>query len=128
MIMQAGYQGVGYTLIGRQSPIIAATRPSFGRGSGCCDLIILAIAAISGLLGFFQEHSAANAVERLLNLVKVEVKVLRDGAEVKIPVASVVPGDIVNLSAGSALPVDCLVQTATDLRPLGHAGCGYRRT
>jgi Mg2+-importing ATPase len=102
-----------------KSPIIllllAAAILSFFLGDVTEGTIILSIVAISGLLGFLQEHSAANAVERLLNLVKVEVKVRRDGAEVKIPVASVVPGDIVNLSAGSALPADCLILTARDL-------------
>ncbi|MDB4895439.1 MAG: magnesium-transporting P-type ATPase [Firmicutes bacterium] len=106
-------------LVQFKSPIIillleAAILPFF-LGDVIEGTIILVIVAISGLLGFFPEHSAANAVERLLSLVKVEVKVLRDGAEVKIPVASVVPGDIVNLSAGSALPADCLLLTATDL-------------
>lgn len=102
-----------------KSPIIiillAAAILSFFLGEVTDGSIILSIVAISGLLGFFQEHSAANAVERLLNLVKVNVKVLRDGAEVRVPVASVVPGDVVKLSAGTAIPADCVVLEAKDL-------------
>jgi Mg2+-importing ATPase len=41
--------------------------------------IVLAIVLASGLLGFWQEHGAARAVDKLLALVRVGVRVLRDG-------------------------------------------------
>jgi magnesium-transporting ATPase (P-type) len=44
--------------------------------------IILAIVLVSGLLGFWQEHGAANAVAKLRAVVETKVHVLRDGAEV----------------------------------------------
>jgi Mg2+-importing ATPase len=44
-------------------------------------LIILAIVIASGLLGFWQEHSAANAVSKLRSIVEVNARVLRDGVE-----------------------------------------------
>ena len=44
-------------------------------------LIILAIVVASGLLGFWQEHSAANAVTRLRSIVEAKARVLRDGGE-----------------------------------------------
>ncbi len=62
--------------------------------------IILAIVLISGLLGFWQEKGAADAVNRLLSLVSVQASVLRDGAAAGIPVETVVPGDVLLLKAG----------------------------
>jgi len=59
-------------------------------------IIILSIVLISGLLGFWQEKGATNAVEKLLSLVRIKAKVLRDGASVEIPMADVVPGDVVD--------------------------------
>src|SRR5712691_187649 len=77
--------------------------------------IILVIVLASGLLGFWQERGAAGAVERLLSLVEVKAQVLRDGAPHEIPLADVVPGDVVLLSAGAAAPGDCLLLEARDL-------------
>src|SRR6202158_1487462 len=76
--------------------------------------IILVIVLASGLLGFWQERGAAGAVEKLLSLVEVKAHVLRDGAPHDVPLAEVVPGDVVILSAGAAAPGDCLLLAARD--------------
>ncbi|PSB20411.1 magnesium-translocating P-type ATPase [Phormidesmis priestleyi ULC007] len=78
-------------------------------------IIILTIVLISGLLGFWQERGASNAVEKLLALVQVKATVLRDGQAQEIPNEEVVPGDIVLLSAGKNIPGDCLVLESKDL-------------
>jgi P-type Mg2+ transporter len=78
-------------------------------------IIILTIVFISGLLGFWQERGASNAVEKLLALVQVKATVLRDGQPQDIPSEEVVSGDIVLLSAGKNIPGDCLVLESKDL-------------
>ncbi len=78
-------------------------------------VIILAIILVSGLLGFRQEVRAADAVRKLLDLVKVKSTVLRDGQKVEIPSEQVVPGDIVILTAGASVPADCLLLDAKDV-------------
>jgi len=78
-------------------------------------LIILVIVVISGLLGFWQERGAVNAVQKLLSIVQVRVKTLRDGHFMELPVEEVVPGDIVMLSAGDIIPGDCLIIESKDL-------------
>ena len=77
--------------------------------------IILAIVVISGILGFWQEHSASDAVEKLLAMVRITAAVFRDGNENEIPVEDVVPGDIVMLNAGDIVPGDCLLIESKDL-------------
>src|SRR6185369_3233415 len=77
--------------------------------------IILAIVLASGLLGFWQERSASNAVEKLLSIVRITAAVLRDGSVKEIPVEGIVPGDIVILNAGDIVPADCLIQESKDL-------------
>ena len=77
--------------------------------------IILAIVVISGILGFWQEHSASNAVEKLLAMVQITAAVLRDGNEKEIPIEDVVPGDMVKLNAGDIVPGDCLLIESKDL-------------
>jgi Mg2+-importing ATPase len=78
-------------------------------------LIILAIVIISGLLAFWQEKGAAQAVEHLLALVQIKALVRRDGRDREIPVEDVAPGDIVLLSAGDVIPADCYLLESRDL-------------
>jgi len=78
-------------------------------------VIILTIVLISGLLGFWQERGATDAVAKLLALVQVKATVLRDGQSQEIPNEDVVPGDIVVLTAGDSIPGDCLVLASKDL-------------
>ncbi|MGA2407195.1 MAG: magnesium-translocating P-type ATPase [Bacteroidales bacterium] len=77
--------------------------------------IILAIVVISGLLGFWQEHGASNAVEKLLAIVQIKAALLRDGDQQEIHIEEVVPGDIVILNAGDIVPGDCLLLESKDL-------------
>ena len=72
-------------------------------------VIILVIVFASGFLGFWQERGAADAVQKLLELVEIKASILRDGKPQDVPVDEVMPGDIVLLSAGNSIPGDCLV-------------------
>jgi len=102
-----------------KSPLILilffATALSFFLHDPVDALIILTIVLVSGLLGFWQERSATNAVEKLLAIVQIKAAVLRDGASKEIPVEEIVPGDIVILNAGDIVPGDGLVQESKDL-------------
>jgi len=65
----------------RSSPFfLFATGLSFFLHDPVNVLIILTIVLISGLLGFWQEHSATNAVEKLQAVVQIKAAVLRDGS------------------------------------------------
>jgi Mg2+-importing ATPase len=102
-----------------KSPIIlilfVATGLSFFLHDAVDAIIILSIVLISGLLGFWQERGASNAIEKLLSIVQIKAAVLRDGKSVEIPVEQIVPGDIVILNAGDIIPGDGLVQESKDL-------------
>jgi len=102
-----------------KSPIILilffATALSFFLHDRVDAFIILLIVLVSGLLGFWQEHSASNAVERLLSIVQIKASVKRDGIAGEIPVEQIVPGDIVVLAAGDIVPGDGLVLEYKDL-------------
>ncbi len=77
-------------------------------------LIILAIVLGSALLSFFQEYGANNAIEKLRARVMIKASVLRDGGPQQIPAEEVVPGDVVQLSAGSLVPADGILLEARD--------------
>jgi Mg2+-importing ATPase len=96
-----------------KSPIILillfATGLSFFLHDHVNALIILVIVFGSGLLGFWQERGAADAVEKLLAIVQIKAPALRDGTANNIPLEEIVPGDVVLVSAGEVIPGDCLV-------------------
>jgi P-type Mg2+ transporter len=76
--------------------------------------IIIFIVIISGVLGFWQEYGASNAVAKLLAIVQIKATVLRDAKEQEIPIEEIVSGDIVVLHAGDIVPGDCLLIEAKD--------------
>ena len=102
-----------------QSPIIlillGAATVSFFLGAVTDACIILVIVGISGLLGFWQEWGAADAVKNLLAMVQTCVSVLRDGQTVEVRLDEVVPGDIAVLRAGDFIPGDGRLLEAKDL-------------
>ena len=102
-----------------KSPIILilifAALLSFFLRDATDALIILSIVLISGLLGFWQEHRAANIIDILLASVKTKTTVVRDGQQKEIATSEIVPGDIVVLSAGANIPADCFILESKDL-------------
>ena len=77
-------------------------------------LVVLGIIIISAVLSSIQEHRASNAVERLRRRVEAKATVLRDGYAQAIPIEDVVPGEVVQLSAGSLVPADGILLDAND--------------
>ncbi len=78
-------------------------------------LIILTIVLVSGLLGFWQERGAADAIKKLLAIIQIKASVLREGTAKEIPIEQIVPGDIIRLNAGDVIPGDGLILDSKDL-------------
>lgn len=78
-------------------------------------LIILTIVLISGLLGYWQERGATEAIKKLLEVVQIKAMVLRDETPKEIPIEEIVPGDMVQLNAGDVIPGDGVVLNSKDL-------------
>jgi Mg2+-importing ATPase len=95
--------------------LILAACLSVALGDRIDSVLILLIVFVSGLLGFWQEKGAQDAVGKLLSLVQVKSTVLRDGREQEVPMDRAVPGDIVVLYAGEGVPGDCLLLESHNL-------------
>ena len=106
-------------LIQFKSPIILILLFAAGLSLSLRDAtdasIIIAIVFVSGILGFWQERGATDAVEKLLAIVQVRAAVLRDAKEQDISLEEVVPGDLVVLNAGDVIPGDCVILESKDL-------------
>src|SRR5437867_10533504 len=68
--------------------------------------IIVAIVLASVTLDFIQEHRAERALALLQSTVAATAVVVRDGGRHEVPIATLVPGDIVLLTAGDIVPAD----------------------
>lgn len=86
---------------------------SLANAPDSCIIVVILIA--SGVLGFYQEISAANAVAKLLGMIETKTTVIRDGREHEVPLTDVVVGDVVSLRAGDLISGDCRLLTARDL-------------
>ena len=78
-------------------------------------VIILAIVILNALLGVIQEKRAEKSLEALKKLSSPHACVLRNGNELNIPAANVVPGDILIISAGDLVAADCRLVTSNNL-------------
>ena len=77
--------------------------------------IMLLIAFINAVIGFFQEYKAESLLSSLERLVVPQAKVLRKGKVQQIASSELVPGDIVYVEAGDSVPADCRVLTEDEL-------------
>ncbi len=69
-------------------------------------IIILAVVIINAVLGVYQESKAEKAIEALQEMSAATSKVLRDGKIMTIHSENLVVGDVVLLEAGDAVPAD----------------------
>ncbi len=69
-------------------------------------IIILAVVLLNAVLGVVQESKAEAAIEALQTMTAATCKVLRDGKMVVLRSDELVPGDVVLLEAGDAVPAD----------------------
>lgn len=79
-------------------------------------IIIVAMILLSATLRFVQEGRSGDAAEALAKTIQTTCCVERaDGGRSEVPLADVVVGDIVHLSAGDIVPADARVISARDL-------------
>ncbi|MDD4851334.1 MAG: cation-translocating P-type ATPase [Gemmiger sp.] len=68
--------------------------------------IILLVVLLNAVLGVVQESKAEAAIEALQTMTAATCKVLRDGKQLSLHSSELVPGDVVVLEAGDAVPAD----------------------
>ena len=69
-------------------------------------IIIVAVVLLNAILGVVQESKAEAAIEALQTMTAATCKVIRDGKQISLHSDELVPGDIVVLEAGDAVPAD----------------------
>ena len=84
-------------------------------------IIILIMVTLSGLLRFWQEYRTNKAAEALKSMVRTTATVLRRSSysahplTLEVPIRELVPGDIIQRSAGDMVPADVRLIASRDL-------------
>ena len=96
--------------------LMVAGAISLTLGDPVGGLIIIAMVLLSVLLNFFMEFQARHVVAQIQKQVATTATVLRDGQEQQLPVAVLVPGDVLRLNAGDLVPADSRLLEVKDLQ------------
>ncbi|MCA0256364.1 MAG: magnesium-translocating P-type ATPase [Proteobacteria bacterium] len=115
---QAGASGIRIFFRQFESPLVLilifASAISVFAGEGQEAAIIGFIVLASCALSFTQEYGASQAMQALRARISQKANVMRDGKDQSIDAEQVVPGDVVQLSAGDLIPADGLILEALD--------------
>jgi Mg2+-importing ATPase len=88
---------------------------SFLTGDIRACIVISLMVVLGVVLRFVQEARADSAAAKLRAMIKVTATVIRDGGEREVPLARLVPGDLVKLSAGDMVPADLRLVSSKDM-------------
>jgi P-type Cu+ transporter len=97
-------QGSGATMAGMESMTETAPPVYFEAAS-----VIIALILLGRLLEARAKGRTSEAIRKLIGLQARTARVLREGHEIDLPVAEVVPGDLVLVRPGEKVPVDGVV-------------------
>lgn len=78
--------------------------------------VIMGVLLLNAVIGFIQETRAEKAMEALMQMVKPNAKVKRDGTTRLIPAKDIAPGDIIILETGDKVPADARLIEASNLK------------
>jgi len=96
--------------------LLAATIVAFSMSEVLEGFSILVVIGLNAAIGFITELKANRAMEALQKLSAAEAVVLRDGERRTVPTTEVVPGDVLILQEGEAIPADGRVVDSAELR------------
>lgn len=96
--------------------LFVATAVSLFLGEMGDAVIIVTVIAVNAFVGVVQEGKARKAIEALKKLTSPHAIVKRNGRQMEIAAAELVPGDIVCLEAGRQVPADLRLSKTVSLK------------
>jgi Ca2+-transporting ATPase len=85
--------------------LVAAVLSGF-LGDFTDTVVIIVIVLLNAILGFYQEYRADKAMQALKKMSVTQAKTLRNQQMITLPATQLVPGDVVLLETGNAVPAD----------------------
>ncbi|EUC38818.1 hypothetical protein COCCADRAFT_538 [Bipolaris zeicola 26-R-13] len=94
--------------------LIMAMAVSFGIKSWIEGGVVAFVIGLNIVVGFFQEWSAEKTMDSLRSLSSPTARLIRNGQQITVPSAEVVPGDIIEVKVGDTIPADMRVFDAVN--------------
>ncbi|MGD9538956.1 MAG: cation-transporting P-type ATPase [Alphaproteobacteria bacterium] len=86
--------------------LLAAAVAAWILGHHIDAAVIVAVVTINAIVGYIQEDKAEKALSAIRKMISPRASVWRDGRRTSVPVAEIVPGDLVIVEAGDRVPAD----------------------
>jgi Ca2+-transporting ATPase len=96
--------------------LVVATAVSLTLGDVVEAVAIAAVLVINTAVGFATELRARRAMEAILHLETPQASVVRDGRAHTVDARELVPGDVIQVSAGQHVPADARLLQSTDVQ------------
>lgn len=79
-------------------------------------IVIIIIVLLNAIIGFIQEYRAEKAMQALKQMAITQSKIIRNGTIRWVSSKELVPGDLVMLEAGNAVPADMRIIESVNLK------------
>jgi magnesium-transporting ATPase (P-type) len=96
--------------------LLVAAIVSFAIGSFNNGAFITAVLVLNTVIGTIQERKAESSARALEQLVSVSALVERDGSRRELDAKEIVPGDVILVESGDAVPADARLLESRELR------------
>jgi len=77
-------------------------------------VVLAAVVALTGVFAWYQDSSSAAIMEGFKKFLPAMVSCVRDGRQVQVGAASLVPGDVIKMTMGGKLPADIRIIAASN--------------
>jgi cation-transporting ATPase F len=96
--------------------LLASAAVTLSLGQLVDSSVIFAVVLLNAVVGLLQESRAEHALAALAGMVTTEVRVVRDGAPIRLSAEKLTTGDLVLLRAGDKVAADALLLSAHTLQ------------
>lgn len=79
-------------------------------------IVLAVVTFLTGIFSFYQEYNANAIMEGFKDFLPKKCEVIRNGQSFNIDAETLVPGDVVCVKAGDAIPADLRIMQATDFK------------
>lgn len=104
------------TIILLAAALVSGITAAYAGESFADVFIILIVVVINAVLGVYQESKAEKAIEALQQMTAATSKVMRDGKLCHVKSEELVPGDVILLEAGDAVPADARIFESASMK------------
>lgn len=95
---------------------MTAERLDPGQGNLYIAIALIGVVLLNAGFTYFQEHQSERIMDSFKKMLPSEITALRDGKPCEVPVAELVPGDLVSLREGDRVPADGRLIVAKELK------------